>query len=192
LARLLCPILPSLVLVDAYLLSLPEGSLVSKLRLAFACGGEVILFVMRGPAAARVLPDRLALIEAARPVLATAKRVATIDVGWVGAATPADIIDLAGATDPEIAALPGGHTSKAISGTFLMQRQPEYFVLQLASGSDPSAEVPSYARAAERRLTADPSIARAYESIWQSPADLPIRYVVLSTRSDASAPGGRH
>jgi hypothetical protein len=192
LARLVCPILPSLVLAHAHLLSLPEGALASKLRLGLALGGEVILVVLRGSAAARVLPDRLALIEAATPVLSAAKRVATIDVGWVGAATPAEIIDLAGATDADIAALPGGHTSKAISGALLMRREPDRLVFQAAPGTDPSAEMPIFARIAEQRLAADPLIARAYQSIWQSPATLPIRYVVLGARGDASAPGGRH
>jgi len=186
LARLVCPVVPSLVLVDAHFLSLSSGALASKLRLIVALAGEVSLFIMRGPAAARVFADRAALIEAATPVLATAERVATIDVGWVGAATEAEIVDLAGATDPDIAALPGGHTSKAVSGAFLTQRQPDRLVFQLAScdpkapGCEASAALAPYARATEQRLAVDPLIAPAYRSIWESPQGLPIRYVVLS------------
>ena len=48
-----------------------------------------------------------ALVAAAAPHLASASRVACIDVGWLTAAAPhAAIVDLAGITDPEIAALP--------------------------------------------------------------------------------------
>jgi hypothetical protein len=53
------------------------------------------------------LRDRLALIEAAKPVLAGASAVATLDVALGGERHQRRIIDLAGVTDAEIAALPG-------------------------------------------------------------------------------------
>src|SRR6185369_7093535 len=112
--------------------------------------------------------DRTKLIDAARPILSGAERIATIDVGWVGAATDAEIIDLAGATDPEIAALPGGHTSKAISGAFLTGREPDVLLFQIAPGPIDPDEVPSYARAVERRLAEDPMVRRSYARSWTS------------------------
>src|SRR6185503_17728081 len=141
------------------------------------CVAQMVVFVMRGPAAAHVLRDRMALIEAATPALAGAHTVATLDVGWVGSATSAEIVDLAGATDPEIAVLPGGHTSKAISGALLMARGPDRLVFQV----DPRAtgDAIAFARATEARLFADPLITRAYAITWRSPATLPIRYIVL-------------
>jgi hypothetical protein len=129
-----------------------------------------------------VLRDRLALIEQARAPLAGANRVATVDVGWVGAATNAEIIDLAGATDPEIAALPGGHTSKAVSGALLTGRAPDRLVFQLAPARNEQTSAPRYARAIEQRLAADPLVIRSYEPAWESPSELPIRYDILSLR----------
>jgi hypothetical protein len=131
------------------------------------------------------LPDRLSLIEAARPMLAGAARVATIDVGWVGAATEADILDLAGATDPEVAALPGGHTSKAISGAFLTGRHPDQLVFEIAKNAL-GAEVPTFERRTEVRLAADPLVRRTYRVVWTSPAHLPVRYAILSRAPESS------
>ncbi|HVJ89047.1 MAG TPA: hypothetical protein VM580_04530 [Labilithrix sp.] len=67
---------------------------------------------------------RSALRGLARTVtlLAPAKVVAALDIGWVGAATEARIVDLAGLTDPTIATLPGGHTSKAVDVAMLLER----------------------------------------------------------------------
>jgi hypothetical protein len=179
LARLVCPVLPSLVVVAAELLALAPRSVVVWTRLALACAAEISVLVLRGPAAARVMGDRMTLIEAARPVLAHAERVATIDVGWVGAATDAEIVDLAGATDPEIAALAGGHTSKAVSGAFLTDRRPDRLIFQLKPGNvEPGA--PRYVRTIELRLASDPLIRPAYHSTWVSPRELSVAYEILS------------
>ena len=48
--------------------------------------------------------------------------VAALDIGWVSAATEATIVDLAGLTDPSIALLPGGHTSKRVDVPMLLDR----------------------------------------------------------------------
>jgi hypothetical protein len=149
----------------------------TSLRLLIGCGGEVIVLVMRGPAAAHVLYDRLALIEAARPALAGASAVATLDVGWVGAACSATIVDLAGATDPAIAVLPGGHTSKAVSGVFLAERKTDRLVFEL---DERAPESIAFTRATEARLFVDPFVTRNFRTVWRSPEALLIHYVVLS------------
>ena len=179
LARLVCPVLPPLALATAHLLSSASSTLTTIVRLSIGAIAEIVVLTMRGPAAAHVLRDRLALIDAAAPVLAGAKAVATLDVGWVGTATDAEIVDLAGATDPEIAALPGGHTSKAISGAFVTARGPDRLVFQIDERST-SDEV-TFARTTEARLFRDPIILRTYAITWRSPAALPVRYVVLSS-----------
>jgi len=181
LARLVCPVLPPLVLATAHLLSSASTTLMATIRLAIGCVAQVVVFAMRGPTAAHVLRDRLALIEAATPVLAGAHAVATLDVGWVGSATSAEIVDLAGATDPEIAALPGGHTSKAISGVLLTARGPDRLVFQI--DTHPAGDAMVFVRATEARLFADPLVTRAYAVTWRSPATLPVHYVVLSSTS---------
>ena len=177
LARLVCPVLPGLIYVASHLLGTTSSRKSAMARLVVAFAAQVFLLIWRGPAAARVLPDRLSLIRAARPVLANATRVATVDIGWVGAATEAEIVDLAGATSPEIAALPGGHTSKAISGSFLTGQRPDYLVFQMLPEAGPPI---FYARTVERRLASDPLVARNYALVWTSPTDLPTRYAVLS------------
>jgi hypothetical protein len=177
LARLICPVLPPLAFAVAHLLSSPKALLMTSLRLLIGCGGEVIVLVMRGPAAAHVLSDRLALIEAARPALAGASAVATLDVGWVGAATSATIVDLAGATDPAIAVLPGGHTSKAVSGMLLAARKTDRLVFELDERTPQSL---AFTRATEARLFVDPFVTRDFRPLWRSPEALPIHYVILS------------
>ncbi|HMI84500.1 MAG TPA: hypothetical protein VK550_10425 [Polyangiaceae bacterium] len=178
LARLVCPVLPPLAFATAHLLSTPATSRMAFIRLSIGCMALLYVFAARAPAAAHILRDRLALIDAARPVLAGADKVATIDVGWVGCATNSEIVDLAGATDADIAALPGGHTSKAVSGVFLTARRPDRLVFQLSP--HPPGDKLAFARVTEARLFADPLIARTYEVTWRSPALLPIQYVVLS------------
>ena len=180
LARLLCPVLPSLVFVVAHLLAVAATASrwIALARLALGSLLEIVLFAKQGPAAAGVLTARLRLIEAARPALADAEHIATIDVGWVGAVTDAEVIDLAGATDASIAALPGGHTSKAVSGALLGERSADRLVFLLAPGA--TDEMPIYARIAERRLAADALVARSFRPTWTSPEELPIRYTVLA------------
>ena len=181
--RLVCPVLPPLVLATAHLLSSPRAARWAALRLSIGCAAQIYVCVMRGPAASRVLRDRLALIEAARPALDGALRVATTDVGWVGSATEGQIIDLAGATDPEIAALPGGHTSKAVSGAYLTGRGADRLVFRLDERARDGSI--AFAYAAEARLFADPLVARVYRTTWNSPATLPVRYIVLTMTTNS-------
>jgi hypothetical protein len=180
LARLLCPVLPSLVVVSAELIALSPRSAIVWTRLAIACAAQISVVVLRGRAAAHVLQDRVTLIEAARPALAGARRVATLDVGWVGAATDAEIIDLAGATDTEIAALSGGHTSKSISGAFLTDRRPDELIFLMREPIDDQDMTSRYARITEVRVANDPMIRPAYRAVWSSPPHLPIHYEILS------------
>ncbi|MET0591612.1 MAG: hypothetical protein ABW133_02860, partial [Polyangiaceae bacterium] len=179
LARLVTPVLPPLAYATAHMLrTSSRAALITLARLAIGCAAEIYVTVARGPTAAHVLRDRLALIDAVRPALAGATKVATIDVGWVGAATDAEILDLAGATDPEIAALPGGHTSKAVSGAFLTGRGADRLVLQIAAKFTDDAIVPE--RVSEARLFHDPLVERFYQTTWRSPGTHPVRYIVMS------------
>ena len=82
----------------------------------------VLLVVRAAPAGRGVQADRADLIRRARPLLRDAQMVAALDIGWVGASTDASIVDLAGLTDPAIALLPGGHTSKRVDTAMLLDR----------------------------------------------------------------------
>ena len=120
-ARLMVPVAPSLVVAFVALLSSSRHALaVSRLAAAFILG--TLLAVRAAPAGRGVHGDRADLIMRARPVLADAHVVAALDIGWVSAATDASIVDLAGLTDALIAMLPGGHTSKRVDTSMLLDR----------------------------------------------------------------------
>ncbi len=126
-ARLMVPIAPSLALVFVEAGSAaPAWSNVGRAVVALALG----LYGLRiAPGGRHVYAARNELVVRARPVLAGADVVAALDVGWVGAATEARIVDLAGLTDPAIAALPGGHTSKRVDAAMLLDRNVDAVVV---------------------------------------------------------------
>ncbi|HEX7600224.1 MAG TPA: hypothetical protein VF316_01420, partial [Polyangiaceae bacterium] len=121
-ARLLAPIAPGLLL--AFVESsprVPRWSLGSRWAASMALG--VYLVAKAAPAGRHVMDDRRALVVAAAPMLASYKHVAAVDVGWVSAATEADVVDLAGLTDLSVAVLPGSHTSKRVDPSMLFDRK---------------------------------------------------------------------
>jgi hypothetical protein len=120
-ARLMVPVAPSLVLAFVALLR-SSGVAFAGGRLAAALVLGVLLAARAAPAGRGVHRDRADLIARARPVLADAHVVAALDIGWVGASTEASIVDLAGLTDASIAMLPGGHTSKRVDTSMLLDR----------------------------------------------------------------------
>lgn len=131
--RLAVPVLPCAALAAAHLAERAHSTR-TALRFVLAAGVSLLLAVGLGPRARRVGADRAQLIAQARPVLARDARIAALDVGWVGAARDAQIIDLAGVTDPEVAFFPGGHTSKRIPRAWLRARRPTAIVLLLNDG----------------------------------------------------------
>ncbi|MEO6601551.1 MAG: hypothetical protein ABIQ16_16865, partial [Polyangiaceae bacterium] len=150
--RLAVPVLPCGALAGAYL---AEQARVGRtaLRFAFAVTGSLLLALGLGARARRVGADRAQLIALARPVFAHDERIAALDVGWVGAARDAELIDLAGVTDPEVAFFPGGHTSKRIPSAWLFAHRPTAIVLLLNDGvvRDPF-EQSWFSRAVEARI----------------------------------------
>jgi hypothetical protein len=183
--RLVVPVLPGLALVAG---AIAERSTLGPTlaRLAVALGLSSVLWVTQARAARGVLGHRLALITGARPLLAGAERVAAVDVGWVGAATDADVVDLAGVTDPTVARLAGGHTTKHIQEGFLRARGVDAVVLLLAEGTP--AEPWTESRFA---YGVEPRIARQAEALGLAPAGtVPLggtakSYLVLRLRSAA-------
>jgi hypothetical protein len=129
--------------------------------------------------------DREALIAAARPWLADARRVAALDIGWVSAATEADIVDLAGLTDPDIAALPGGHTSKRVGARFLLDRDPDAFLVyaqRLPPGGLASWQDLVTPHAVEARLVDDETIALHFAPAAWLPLGTTGGYILLRSR----------
>ena len=126
------------------------------------------VFVETAPRGRDVMRDRSDLVARARPELASAKVVAALDIGWVSAATSANIVDLAGLTDPEIAALRGGHTSKAVAPRVLLDREVDVLLVYTTEGGaalvgrDPAGA--HGVRAVEARLLASDLVARRYRA----------------------------
>lgn len=182
-ARLVVPVLPS-VAYAAALAAAHAGPATTAARcLAAWTFGAWCLF-QNGGEGRRVGTDRAALIALARPCLRPLTRIAALDIGWVGAATEADIVDLAGVTDPVIAALRGGHTSKQVGSMFLLGRDPDGILLYCRKGL-PHGQLAEwrdaeYSRAVEDRLAQDDVIARHFApAAWLALGPRGAGYVLL-------------
>jgi hypothetical protein len=107
--------------------------------------------------------------------------VAALDVGWVGAATDADIVDLAGITDETIARLRGGHTSKRVPEGLLRHRGVDTLVL-LAFGPAVAGSLESarWARAVEARVAREAADLRFEPRATLELGKTGQRYVVLT------------
>jgi hypothetical protein len=193
-ARLVAPVVPSLCVAAIFVAEQGAPRLAgARAGLAMALGigldlafGQVLLD------GRKVSSDRARLVEAAQPVLGPMNGIAALDVGWVGAATEGDVVDLAGLTDPLIAALPGGHTSKRVDVMMLLGRDPDGVVLFAPQGLGgqglPGWAHAEYGRVVEQRLAADPVLARHFEpAAWLPLADGGAGYVVLRALHNRAA-----
>lgn len=180
LSRLAAPVLPAVVLLAAEIAAVADLRLTAA-RILVALAGEIFQLVKVGPAAAHVTEDRVALIDELRGPLAGAKAIAALDIGWLGAATDATIVDLAGLTDPAIAVLPGGHTSKAIPAQLLEARGVDTLVLQVREGEarrEPWTTT-YFGRNVELRLARIPGMGETFHVEAESTAPH-LHYVVLA------------
>jgi hypothetical protein len=164
-ARLAAPVVPSLAL--AFVLSAAHGHALVTAARALAVVALGVYLLATGTAAGRgVSRDRAALIASARPLLTPARSIASLDVGWPTAASEATLVDLAGLTDPAIAALPGGHTSKHIDPALLLSRDPDVVLLYAAASPPDLArwDEARYTRSLEKWLARSELIARHFEA----------------------------
>jgi hypothetical protein len=145
-ARLAAPVAPSLVLAGILVAS---NARTFAVRAAIALSLEAYFAFAQGPKGRGVMAERAALIAAARPYLEGARRIAAVDVGWPSAASDHDVVDLAGLTDLEIAALAGGHTSKRVDPAILLGRDPDVLLLY-ARGDHLAAHLEAWAGASYR------------------------------------------
>ncbi len=176
--RLMVPVLPTALVAGAELAEASRrGPLV--LRACGAVAACVVVAAYVGWPARGVLEQRLMLIRSARPLLAGARSVATLDVGWVGAATQSDVLDLAGVTDPLVARLPGGHTTKRVPEGLLESRGVDRVVL-LTRDAPPDGERAHFERGVEVRVAAFPFLAQFRRLGLLPLAGTPQNYLVLS------------
>lgn len=187
-ARLVAPIAPSLALV--FVLSSSHArpwSSWTRVAASLALGAFVLF--SSAPAGRHVERDREALITASRPYLQNTHVVATADIGWPTAATEADIVDLAGLTDPFIAVLPGGHTSKRVEPAMILDRNADVILLYATSGVTSMTlddwRTAEYGKLVDVRIADSPLISAHFDAIGFLPLGAEgAGYVVLS-RSDA-------
>ncbi len=184
LSRLVAPVLPAVILLAAEIAAVADLR-ATLARFALALAGEIFQTVKVAPAAAHVTEARLHLIEELRAPLAGARVIAALDIGWLGAATDATLVDLAGLTDPAIAVLPGGHTSKAIPAALLDARGVDALVLQIKEGEARREPWTTsyFARAVELRLARILEIDAAFHVKAES--TVPHLHYVVLTRIEA-------
>jgi len=106
-------------------------------------------------------------------------------VGWVGAAFPGTVVDLAGVTDETIAKLPGGHTSKKVTPAMLEHRGVDTLVL-LTDGPPPDgrpAPALVYSRTVEARLGRSEEFRLDVQAALEL-AGTNQRYVVLHVKNE--------
>jgi hypothetical protein len=134
LARLLVPVAPAFFVLAARAAARASAPAV-VLRALLVLAVDFFGLVKWAPDARRTLHDRKTLVAAAAPLLANRHAVASVDIGWVATATDATLVDLAGVTDPEIAYLPGGHTSKSVSPSLLESRGTDMLIVLEKDGA---------------------------------------------------------
>jgi hypothetical protein len=188
-ARLVAPVVPSMlyasVLLSSHGSSWREWVERARAGVAIALGLRVLLFA--GPVGRHVGPDREALVRQVAPLLEGRGRVASVDIGWVSAATEVDIVDLAGVTDPEIAVLGGGHTSKRIDVAFLFAKHPDALLLLARSSGLPLErwQEATFPRVVEARLARSELLATHFHPIAFVPlAATGEGYYVLSAKTE--------
>jgi hypothetical protein len=153
--RLAVPVLPSMIVVGSAIAERSAWTW-TLARVVAGCAASIVTALPHALDARDIGARRARLIGSGRVALARTHVIATVDAGWVGAAAPpnATIVDLAGVTDIEIAALPGSHTSKHIHSGLLVARKVDAIVLLLAPGGQvatPWTESP-FSRAVEARV----------------------------------------
>jgi hypothetical protein len=178
-ARLMAPIVPSLlyafVLLTGYGRS---GAHVARVALVLAFGAWTLPHHLG--ALREAGENRRRMIEAAAPLFDGVRVVAALDIGWVSAVTEGTIVDLAGVTDPEVASLGGGHTSKRVDPSFLLARKVDCVVFYTDTpASDPD---PHFPRLVEARLAAAPLFQEHYVETARLSLGQGAGYVIYRSR----------
>jgi len=162
--RLAVPTFPGLLWVGAALAA-QSGSTSNALRLLPLLASAGLLHYFRGDATRSVRAEQAQRIAGASALLLGSTRVASVDIGWLGATEPATgelhVVDLAGVTDPEVAYLSGGHTSKRLPPDFLERRSVDTLLLRRAS---PAATLATPANV--RETATPPAVAQLADSRW--------------------------
>jgi len=177
--RLMIPVVPALLLAVAELAATASRRFYLA-RVAVAVAMSLWVAILGAWPARGVLADRLELIERLRLPLRDANMTATVDAGLVGASTEHALLDLAGVTDPTVARLSGGHTSKRVPEGLLESRGVDYAVFELAPGTRVADPWPDsrFVHAVSARLAGTPLL-EGFELVAELPLGRTRRYVVV-------------
>ena len=178
--RLAVPVFPGVLLVGAALAEV-SGGWNNVVRAVLLAGAAAQLHYALGSDTRAVRSRRAELIAAGRSLLQGSARVGGVDVGWLGAASELTIVDFAGVTDPEVAYLPGGHTSKRLPVDFLERRDLDALVLRRWPANDGNAA--RWAYAVDARVMTLRG-AQAFVPVGTVPLPGAGEYVVLRRRSE--------
>lgn len=133
--RLFVPVLPLCWVVGCALLDV-QSVRVHAVKLVACVGCSLWLLLDKGASARSVMAARSALVTGGKQLIAERAVVGALDVGWLGASGDFQVVDFAGLTDPQIAILPGGHTSKRLPVDLLWRRKIDTLVLLTRPGED--------------------------------------------------------
>ncbi len=151
--RLAVPAMPAVLWVGACLHS-RQRPIVNAAGMVMSLGVVLAVGYKVGLPARHVFNARLELVNRVRPMLAESRQVVALDVGWLGAAFEGDIFDLAGVTDPRVARLAGGHTTKSLQNSWFDAMAPDALVLltaPFAAVQEPWQDT-TFARVVENRI----------------------------------------
>lgn len=132
--RLVVPVMPAMLRVACHIAP-RRGRFLTGVAISLALSSTLRIATKLTPTARHIVEQRTHLIGVAANSLRDASVVAAPDVGWVAAAFPGEVVDLAGATDASVAYLRGGHTSKQIEVRLLVSRKVDRIVVLLAPKS---------------------------------------------------------
>jgi hypothetical protein len=131
--RLLAPVLPiyAWLAASAIATRLRTGRRAAAVGLLAACALVPALdsVLQLGPVREAGHARDTAGAELADWVRSHGRRVAMVDIGFVGLRSEVEVVDLGGITDPAIGRLPGGHLDKRIDPGLLRARDPDVIVL---------------------------------------------------------------
>jgi hypothetical protein len=177
--RLAIPVVPAVLYAGA-LVSEIASRRAQLARATLAVLVSAFVTALAAWPARGVLDDRRDIVGRLRGALREAHVTATVDVGFVGAATPGAVLDLAGVTDPTVARLPGGHTSKRVPEGLLESRGVDHVVLALRPGTSVAApwQNSMFGHAVAAHLARTPLL-ESFELVAEVPLGrTPYRYVV--------------
>jgi hypothetical protein len=134
--RLFVPLFPQYALLagvgaERLLRRGKSGRLLACACVLFACGIPLLDLGVRLPEwrAAGASRERVGAAIVADLRRFGIRKAALVDIGFIGYASGIDIVDLGGLTDPEVAAMAGGHLDKQVPVAWLRARAPDALIL---------------------------------------------------------------